>query len=277
MSLTFPKKMSVGGISPFAHRQNPTSRKYLLTRPIRYRPPLPRPGTYKMRYNRASRFMNAYGGAGETKYIDNIPANNTGVAGASQAIPNSGLIISWWPITNGGAFQSNQSLVQIPQGTTKNTRIGNKSRVYALRARLSFKIPGGDVPDVTRCILYEDRQCNGTAATVADILEYASYNSFQAMDFVDQITILMDKTFTLNPPTSVVATETSIDYFKHIKFSYKKRHEIHFANTTGALTGVTSTNLNMLLISQANTNTQLLATATGAGASSFIRTYFKDM
>lgn len=237
----------------------------------------PATGTYKRQYSRASRYMNGYSGAGETKYIDNVPAANGASVGSAVNIPNAGVILNWWPIQNGGAFTAGQSLVQIPQGTTKNTRIGNKSRLYALRGRLSFFINSTNSGDIIRCILYEDRQCNGMPATVADILEYASINSFQAMDYVDQITILMDKTFALNPPTSVVAGEISCSFWKHIKFSYKRKHELHYNNTTGSLGGIVSSNLNMLLIGSSGGSTNIQGSAAGTNSCSYIRTYFKDL
>jgi len=258
MSLSFPRRMSVGGSKP-GYRPSAYIKRKSYPVPQKF---------IRVRQSRLS---------GETKYIDNIPAANGGNAGSAVNIPNAGVIMNWWPIQNGGAFSAGQSLVQIPQGTTKNTRIGNKSRLYALRGRLSFFINSGNTGDVIRCILFEDRQCNGAAANVADVLEYASINSFQAMDYVDQIKILFDKSFALNPPTSVAAGENSCSFWKHVKFNYKKVHELHYNNTTGTLGGIVSSNLNMLLIGSSGGATDIQGSAAGTNSCSFIRTYFKDL
>lgn len=232
-------------------------------------------GTYKYRYNKFSRYLNAFAGRNETKYIDNIPAANGGVNGSNVSIPAAGVIVNWWPIQNGGAFAAGQSLVQIPQATTKNTRIGNKSFITKIRGRLLFTIAAGNIADNIRMIVYHDRQCNGTAVTVADILEQAALNSFQQMDFVDQITILKDKTFTINPSTSVVGGDISVGFNVNKKFACLLNQEVHFSNTTGVLTGIVSSNYGILLISQ-NAQTALVGSAAGTNACSVVRTYFKD-
>nr|WAE42181.1 MAG: capsid protein [Cressdnaviricota sp.] len=234
------------------------------------------PRTVQPRYNRMSRYMNAFAGNSETKYIDNIPTSAGSSTGVTVAIPTAGLVWSFWPIQNGGAFVSGQSLNQFPQNTTKNTRIGNKSFITHIRGRIILDLPAGSESDAVRIIFYQDRQCNGIAATVADILELASVSSWQQMDFVDQIKIISDKTYHLNVLDSVVATQSSTQLLKYIKFSHRINTEVHFNNTTGVLTGIVSNNFGMLFIATQNNVTNVLATAAGTGASSTIRTYFKD-
>lgn len=248
---------------------NFNKRKYLIKRSFNKR----QEAMIPLRFQTPKRYK---GIQQETKYIDNIPAANGASAGSTIAISTAGTILNWWPIQNGGAFAAGQSLVQFPQGTTKNQRIGNKSFIRHIRGKLIFTVPSGSTDgDVLRVIIYQDRQCNGTAATVADILEYASCSSFQQMDFVDQIKILHDEHITINPQTSTAANSTAIAMLTRCIFSLKINQEVHFNNTTGTLAGIVSNNFNVLVISTTG-NSTISGTATGAAGSSFIRTYFKD-
>jgi len=233
------------------------------------------PGFFQTRYNHmgmASKYGAIY--PGEKKYIDQYPATNAAGAGADQFVLNTGLIMNWW--SPQVAVAAAQSLVQIPQGTTKNTRIGNKCRIKAIRMKLLFKIAGNTIGnDTLRCIIYQDRQCNGTPATVADILELGDMNSFQAMDFVDQIKILYDKKYVLDANTSTALNTSAIQINLPVDISMKMNHEIHFNNTTGALAGIVSNNFNMLLINE-NPNTTVIQGTVANGAASVCRVYFTD-
>nr|WAE42769.1 MAG: capsid protein [Cressdnaviricota sp.] len=244
------------------------------------RPPTgPMIGTFKTRFNRVgmlSNYGNTYGG--ETKYIDNGPGANQAAAGTftDVVIPAAGVIVSWGTLAPGGDVLD-CSLNKVLQGTTKNERVGNKFRIHAIRGKLTFFIPAASTigGDIVRMIIFQDKQCNGVASTVADVLEWANINSFQAMDYVDQIKILFDETHEMNPDTSTVAGKNSIQYFKECHFSLKLNAEIHYNAILAALGGIISNNFNMLLISR--NGTTVLAGATGGyPSSSFVRTYFKD-
>lgn len=147
------------------------------------------------------------------------------------------------------------SLNLVPQGTTDKTRIGNKINVVNLNMNFHFSQDDqttlffGNGP--LRMIVYHDKQANGAAAVVTDILTTASILSFRNMDQVERFTILSDKL--LNSPevtANVAHTSNSVMYKRWAK---KMNIPIHFSSTTGAITELKSSNIGVLLIAAVST------------------------
>lgn len=236
----------------------------------------------QVRYGGAYKRSNPVSLTPESKYADltfvtnntatsTTPANTTN--GSTGAIPVAGEIMNLCNIPS--AIGAQGSLLQIAQGTTKNNRIGNKLLLYQIRGKLTFLLNqeaiAGVPNDVVRFILYKDNQANGAAATTNEILDTAingtvNIQSMQAMDFVDRITIIKDRYFTLNPLYGVEGASSGA-VLLHMKFSHKCRAEIRYSSTTGAITEVQSDNYGIMLVSQ-NAATQVL--------SGQVRVYWKD-
>lgn len=168
-------------------------------------------------------------------------------------------------ITNSANVQSGvifNSFNLIPQGTTDQTRIGNKITVRNINVRAISAVDDAGTGALgggyLRVIIYVDKQCNGVAATVTDILKSAAINSFRNMDQVDRFLILKDKMIKVTVDSAnALHTATSTTFWKA---SWKGALPIHYSSTTGAITELRSNNIGMIYISD---NPALNAAGTG--------------
>lgn len=152
--------------------------------------------------------------------------------------------------TGGTIFSSSLNL--IPQGTTESSRIGRKCTVRSLSINGSFFLPGtvtaADGSDVFRLIIYLDKQCNGAAATVTDILETANIYSFNNLANSGRFRILKTKKVSMSA-TAGNGT-SSMEKQQFFSFTLNLNLPLEFSSTTGALTEIRSNNLGVLAISQ---------------------------
>lgn len=155
------------------------------------------------------------------------------------------------------------SLNLIPQGTTDVTRIANKITIRNINLRCV-----GTQDDlaaalfdngILRVIVYVDKQTNGAAAAVTDILKSATLLSFRNLDQVDRFQILKDK-FIHVPVLAANALHTSSSSTQVRKFNIKCDMPVHFSSTTGAITEIRSNNIGYLVIAN-NTTTNLQVNA----------------
>jgi len=170
------------------------------------------------------------GGQIEKKYLDTaIGYSTAAIAGAVNAT----------------------AILAIAQGTTEVTRVGGKINVCNINIRGQVRGLGATAtPGAFRWILFVDKQCNGAAPAVTDILTTATINSFLNMDNVERFQILKDKMVINN--VSGVYTTTPV-YFaetKMIKAAVKCNIPIHYSSTTGAIAEIKSNNIGMLFISE---------------------------
>ncbi len=153
------------------------------------------------------------------------------------------------------------SCVVIDQGTGESQRLGRKITVKQISWRMDIVMPEFDAvadpanEDVVRIILYQDKQTNGAAAVVGDILESANYQSFNNLANKSRFRTLMDRTYAIN--TSALASDgagvvsgsgmTIADTF------FKKCNiviEYDNSGTDGAITTQRSNNIGVLSISK---------------------------
>jgi len=104
-----------------------------------------------------------------------------------------------------------------------------------------------------RVIVYVDKQANGAAAAITDIVKTAALASFRNMDQVDRFDILMDKVFKIGSGgTNALHTDEGKKYWKINK---KCNYPVHFSSTTGAITELKSNNIGILYLADvANVN-----------------------
>lgn len=193
-------------------------------------------------FNRTGGYYGRYSGRrAELKFHD-IDINST------NPIPTAGEILA-----------ANASLNVIAQGNTESQRIGRKLTIKSILWRMKFRIlantAASTTEDSVRIILYLDKQCNGAAAVVTDILETASFLSFNHLANSSRFVILMDKHIQLNQMAGggdgttedYGAKGTRVQFFKkcNIKIEYDD------SATTGVLTSCRSNNLGVLFISSA--------------------------
>ena len=106
-----------------------------------------------------------------------------------------------------GVISNTSSVVLIGQGQTQSTRLGRKLvlRSMQFQGMLTFAAQSGasiQVPQVTRLILVQDTQCNGSAPDVAGddgVLETGSWHSFFEVANDSRFVILYDEVTVLNP------------------------------------------------------------------------------
>ena len=124
--------------------------------------------------------------------------------------------------------------------------------------RLAQTSTASEAADIVRIIVYQDKQTNGTAATVTGILETADYRSFNNLANRQRFKVIKDMTLPINQGGG--STSGSINYGEHIvpfSFFKKCRTPIEFDNsaTTGAITTQRSNNFGVLIISRDGTAT----------------------
>ena len=100
-------------------------------------------------------------------------------------------------------------------------------------------------------IVFIDRQANGTAATVTDILETQQYNSFNNLANSSRFRILYDKRHDMSYMNTTNASNDDVDgtsisgsFFANVNLP------IEFSSTTGVIGEIRSNNIGLLLISQ---------------------------
>jgi hypothetical protein len=162
--------------------------------------------------------------------------------------------------TNGSILNSG-SVNLIAQGVTESTRVGRKAVIRSINWRWNLKkaatTAGSNASESIRLILYLDKQCNGAAAGVTDILESDNYQSFNNLANKGRFKILMDKEITMNA-LSGGGDGTTEDYGAvERNGSYYKKCSIpiEFSSTTGAITEIRSNNLGVLILSKNGTST----------------------
>lgn len=161
------------------------------------------------------------------------------------------------PVT--GSIQTGGTLLVIPQNLTDKGRIGRSLVVRDLEWRGTLTIPeveGSVNPpqsDVTRMIVYLDKQSNKATASVTNILETAAIDAPFNLENEGRFTVLWDKVITIDRSTF---TQTAANVFagaEHIrKFHYGKKTniKIEYSGVDGTLDELTSNNLAVLLISK---------------------------
>ncbi len=155
--------------------------------------------------------------------------------------------------TNGDAITPSLNL--IAQGVTESQRLGRKCTIQAISWRYVIGLPttvtAAETSDTLRMIMYQDRQCNGAAATAVQILETADYQSFNNLAEKGRFNILMDRSVTLSSQGGGGAAGTSFaEASEHGSFYKKCNIPLEFNAATGAITEIRSNNVGVLLISK---------------------------
>jgi len=157
-------------------------------------------------------------------------------------------------ISTTGTFVS--TVIPVVQGTTDQTRIGNKITVknFSIRCAMSMddQTTGVIVDGHIRVIVYIDKQANGATAATTDILTTAALSSYRNMDTVDRFVILKDKWMQYKV-TATNALHTGQGSGQWWKWSKKLNLPVHYAGTTGAITEIKSNNIGVLFISDLST------------------------
>ncbi len=160
-------------------------------------------------------------------------------------------------LDTGGTIQA--SLLTIAEGNGEEQRIGRKitlkSVQWKVQLTLATTASAGNTADTYRLIMYQDKQTNGAAAAVLDILETAVFNSFYNLANEKRFRILCDKTGTINSTAgSGRGTTDTLSYAEksmNLKFYKSLDMPIEYDNsaTTGVITSIRSSGVGLLFIS----------------------------
>ncbi len=220
-------------------------------RPLkRTRSELPPPWARRVRQRTAVaavRARAAGGGAGEIKFYD--LSMDDAVVASTGTIQDP---------TNPGPAATQESICGIKQGVGESERIGRKCTIRAIGWKYNVTLPEVDnaatpaPPDIVRIILYQDKQANGTAATVTGILETANIHSFNNLANTSRFVTLMDTVVTINysgmgSATSDTVSQGEVQHWG--EFHKRCNIPLEFSAATGALSELRSNNVNVLLIS----------------------------
>ncbi len=174
------------------------------------------------------------GASAERKYFDT--QNNDAVVASTGAIVDSVNII--------------------PQGTTENERIGRKCTIRSLHIRYTWTLNTTSTPaessDIGRLIIYIDRQCNGAAAAITDVVASAAWNQFLNLEQSHRFHILKDETCDLNSMSGAY-DGTNDQFGEHTvekQAHFKLNLPLMFDASAPAITDLTSNNIGMLLFTK---------------------------
>jgi len=196
-------------------------------------PPLPRflqgrarIGGYYGRYTGAS-------GAPEQKFLDTVDASTVVAATGTILVP---------------------SFTLVAQDATESGRNGRAIRAKRLNLHGILTLPAAaaaaDMSDVVRLVIYKDTQCNGSAATIALLLQGTSLNDFRLLENSKRFQFIWDKTFNLNTGAGPVAASTYPAINRRVTINKTLTNEqIQFDGTTGAITEIRTITYGMFGIS----------------------------
>ncbi len=181
-------------------------------------------------------------------------------AGANAELKFKDVTVDDAIIAAGGVLTTSINL--IAQGTGESERIGRKCTIRSIMWRGTLKLPESELQgdpgegERFRLIVYQDKQCNGAAATALGILEAVSVDDFRNLANSGRFNILYDHHMNINHLTlSHFAVNSFATAGVQRNFSFFKKCSIplEFDNTVGALTELRSNNLGLLIISEGGT------------------------
>lgn len=151
----------------------------------------------------------------------------------------------------------NSVLFNITQGSGESDRIGRKITVKSMYVRGNILLPAAtdinNTQDELRVIIYQDKQSNGAAAAVTDIVQNADLRSFLNLANKNRFRILADKNYViLAPGVGGNGTTHSVGAAgKHYKISLPKLNiPVEYTASTGAITDLASNNIGVLTFSK---------------------------
>ena len=151
------------------------------------------------------------------------------------------------------------SVNHIAQGVTEENRVGRKCTIRGLHFKGTYNNTVSTVLSATnqsvRIVIVVDKQTNGTAVTVADVLEdvteFNGYNSYRNLANSQRFKVLMDRRFNIRiPAVAQTAAGTFSTYLNEYKWEFNKRLNlpIEFSGTTGAIGEIRSNNIAIFAI-----------------------------
>lgn len=221
----------------FSFRRKRRNRRY-------FRPGFHRTGGYYGRFNKRR------AGYGTEKKFYDMSITDASLAAAGQFLLQSGT----------GPSASTATIVDIPQGTGEQQRIGRRCTITNISLRLNIVWLSQSSADLLtarvahesmRFIIFQDRQCNGAAVVSTDILQSDLFIQYRNLSNIKRFKILYDKLWTFNT-TAVAAgdgaaADSDLVHKEYIKkINIKCFIPIEFNSTLGAITEMRTNNIGMI-------------------------------
>ncbi len=157
------------------------------------------------------------------------------------------------------------SICEVAQGVTESERIGRKMTIRSINFRGEWQnglgTATGTVDGRLRIVIVWDKQANGAAFTVANVLENngaaVDINSFRNLSNAGRFVVLMDKTFNANiPGVAQTAAGTFTSYANAHSWTFYKSCNIpiEYDAAAGAITEMRSNNVGIFALSQTPVN-----------------------
>lgn len=155
------------------------------------------------------------------------------------------------PVTIAGVIFKAGSVIDISQGVGENQRIGRKITLRGIGFRFHSTIQATAnsslTNDIVRVIVYQDKQCNGAAAIVLDLLDTADFRSFNNLANKGRFRTLMDRSYTVN---SGAGTDTGFsDTMVYDTWFKKLNIPMEFDSASSTISAIKSNNIGVLAIS----------------------------
>ncbi len=186
-------------------------------------------------FTRSAGFFGRFGQGGELKFHD-VDLDDATVA--------AGAVVT-------------DSINKIAQGVTEVQRVGRKCTIRSINWRFTLLLApataSANTSDTLRILMYLDKQANGATAANTDVLESASYLSFNNLANKGRFRTLMDRTYNIASAAGG-GDGTTEDYGpKDISDTFFKKVNIpiEFSAATGAITEIRSNNIGVILLSRA--------------------------
>ncbi len=161
-----------------------------------------------------------------------------------------------------GEVPATGQLNLIPQGVTESQRIGRKAVIKSiqLRARMSTDPVAGNLAALTYVLVVLDKQANGAAAAVTDVLtgndlSTAMVNMANSERFTILKRIKNVWNFTAGVDGAYAPKKQNLEYYKQCNIP------VEFSSTTGAIGEIKSNNI--FLLAGTSTGTDDITQVTG--------------
>lgn len=164
-----------------------------------------------------------------------------------------------WFDTAKGAFTTStagtiadNSLLKIAAGVKESERIGRSLRISKINVKGVVTLPATtsttQTADVVKIVLYEDKQCNGAAAVVTDMLQTASYFSQNNLSNSHRFQTLASTEVTIS---SQVALASNTSGTVQVPFTLYKlcNCPIEYKDEFGVIGSLSTRNIGIMVIS----------------------------
>lgn len=162
-------------------------------------------------------------------------------------------------------FPNSGTIIDIIQGTGESERVGRAIKISSIVVRGILSLPSTtlqtNTSDVLRFLLYEDKQCNGAAATGLDLLETNTFLGHTNLSKAHRFKFLISKEIPIAQMLSLDTTANASGVVEvPFKFYYKCNCPIEYTGTSASIANIASKNLGIAVIGSNGKATITLST-----------------